>query len=277
MLTVGINVAYNETMGFRLPVPRSVTVEVDHLPVHYVDVGAGTPVVLLHGWGGQITSFGPIPSILAPRFRVVAVDLPGFGSTPLPAEAWGTFDYARFLASFLQKCDLAPCTLVGHSFGGRVSLALAARHPGLVNKLVLVDSAGIVPPRGPRYYLRVAAVKTARRVLSLPVLDRIREPVLAYLYRVIGSSDYNAAQDPVLRATLVKVVNEDLRWLLPEIKAPTLLIWGDRDLDTPLNDGRLMERMIPDAGLVVFEGAGHFSYLDRLDDFCRVLTYFVEN
>ncbi len=277
MPTVGIDFAYDVTMGIRLPVPRGKTVEIDGLPVHYADAGEGTPIVLLHGWGGQIASFGPIPSILGSRFRVVAVDLPGFGSTPLPATPWGTFDYAHCLALFLRKCDLAPCTLVGHSFGGRVSLALAARHPDLVNKLVLVDSAGIVPRRGPRYYLRVWTVKATRRVLSLPVLGRIREPVLSRLYRLAGSSDYNAAQDTILRAILVKVVNEDLRRLLPEIKAPTLLVWGDRDQDTPLADGRLMERLIPDAGLVVFEGAGHFSYLDRLDDFCRVVTHFVEN
>jgi pimeloyl-ACP methyl ester carboxylesterase len=83
--------------------------------------------------------------------------------------------------------------------------------------------------------------------------------------------------DPILRATLVRCVNEDLRGLLPAIRVPTLLVWGSADRDTPLADGQLMERLIPDAGLVVFEGAGHFAYLDRLDQFCRVLTHFVEH
>lgn len=260
-----------------LPARESATVSIGDLPVNYLTVGAGKPVVLLHGWGGEIASFGPIPSILADRCRVVALDLPGFGRTPLPAEPWGTREYADFLASFLRKCDLAPCTLVGHSFGGRVSLATSARYPDLVSKLVLVDSAGVVPRRGPRYYLRVYLVKGARRVVSLPLLDRVRDRTLARLYQAIGSSDYNAARDPILRAILVKVVNEDLRHLFSSIKAPTLLIWGDQDRDTPLADGQLMERLIPDAGLVVFEGAGHFSYLDRMDQFCRVLAHFVEN
>src|SRR5581483_8676740 len=109
-----------------LPAGERGTVQIGDLPVNYVAAGAGKPIVLLHGWGGQIASFGPIPSILADRFRVVAVDLPGFGLTPLPPEPWGTQDYASFLASFLRRCDLAPCTLVGHSFGGKVSLALSA-------------------------------------------------------------------------------------------------------------------------------------------------------
>ncbi len=256
----------------------STTIEVEQLPLHYVTtVGAGQPVVLLHGWGGQIASFGPIPDILGSRFRVVAVDLPGFGATPLPSSPWGTLDYADFMVSFLRQSELAPCTLVGHSFGGKVSLALAARNPELVSKLILVDSAGIRPPRGPGYYARVGLVKGARRLLSLPGAGAIREPSLTRLYRMLGSSDYNAAVNPILRATFVRVVNEDLRHLLPSIKAPTLLIWGDRDRDTPLADGRLMERLIPDAGLVVFEGAGHFAYLDRIDQFCRVVAHFVEH
>jgi pimeloyl-ACP methyl ester carboxylesterase len=260
-----------------LAVPKRSVVEIDRLPLNYVAAGEGQTIVFLHGWGGQIASFGPIPALLADRFRTVALDLPGFGETPLPSTPWGTADYADFLASFLRQTELAPCTLVGHSFGGRVSLALAARHPDFVTKLVLVDSAGIVPRRGVRYYVRISLVKAARKILSTPGLHRLKDPAMQRLYNAVGSSDYNAAANPILRAILVKVVNEDLRHLLPRITAPTLLIWGDQDQDTPLSDGQLMEELIPDAGLVVFEGAGHFAYLDRMDQFCRVVAHFVEN
>ena len=252
-------------------------VEIDGQPIHTAKVGEGQPIVFLHGWGGEMASFGPIPSILADRFQVVAVDLPGFGKSPLPSQPWGTADYADFVASFLRATEAAPATLVGHSFGGRVSLSLAARYPDLVSKLILVDSAGIVPRRGPGYYLRVSAVKVTRRAFSLPGIGAFKEPVMRRVYRAVGSSDYNAASDPTLRAIFVKVVNEDLRELFPRIQAPTLLIWGDRDQDTPLADGKLMEKLIPDAGLVVFEGAGHFAYLDRVDQFCRVVAHFVGN
>lgn len=260
-----------------LPTLEHKRVEIDGRSVRYASAGTGEPIVLLHGWGGRIESWGVIPSVLSQRFRVVAIDLPGFGESPLGEQPWTAIDYADCVAAFLRQLDLAPATLVGHSHGGRVAIALAARQPELIRKLVLVDSAGIVPRRGPRYYLRVYSVKAARKLLAFPLFTPIRDAAMKLVYRAVGSSDYNAAMDPVLRATLVRCVNQDLRHLLPEIKAPTLLVWGSADLDTPLEDGKLMEQRIPDAGLVVFEGAGHFSYLDHLDQFCRVLGHFVEH
>jgi pimeloyl-ACP methyl ester carboxylesterase len=251
--------------------------EVDHVAVHYVVMGSGPPIVFLHGWGAEIASFGPIPMLLADQFQVVALDLPGFGKTPAPDRPWGTVDYACFVGKFLSTLGITPVTLVGHSRGGGIGVVLAAQEPELVSKLVLVDSAGIPPYHGPDYYARVYLVKSVRRALSLPGLNWLREPAMGQLYRSIGSSDYQAATDPVMRATLVKVVNDDLREFLPRIQAPTLLVWGSEDKDTPLTDGKLMERLIPDAGLVVFGGAGHFAYLDRLDQFCRVLRHFVEH
>ena len=261
----------------RLPTLSSQTLEVDGLTVHFAEAGSGPPVVLLHGWGGSIASFGPIPSILAERCHVIALDLPGFGQTPLPDRAWGACDFATLVADFIRQRELGPVVLVGHSHGGRTAIALAAREPKLTRKLVLVDSAGLVPPRTAGYYLRVYGFKALRRVVTLPLLKLWEGRILAWAYRALGSGDYQAAGDPVRRATLVKVVNEDLRQLLPLIQAPTLLVWGSEDKDMPLADGKLMEGLIPDAGLVVFEGAGHFSYLDDLDRFCRIVIHFVEH
>jgi pimeloyl-ACP methyl ester carboxylesterase len=259
----------------KLPTLEKRTLTVDGLPVRYAEAGNGKPIVLLHGWGGQIASWGLVPAILAEESRVIALDLPGFGETPVPERPWDPYDYAELVAGVLRQLGLTSPTLVGHSHGGRVSIALAARHPELIGKLVLVDSAGIVPRRTASYYTQVYGFKVARKVLSLPVLSRWREPLLGALAGRAGSSDYQAAGNPVLRATLVKCVNTDLRHLLPEIKASTLLIWGSADDATPLADGQMMEKLIPDAGLVVFDGCGHFSYLDRLDQFCRVVNHFV--
>ena len=250
---------------------------VDGLPIHFADGGTGETLVLLHGWGGEIASFGPILPILAECFRVIAIDLPGFGKSPLADRPWGTGDYADCVTGLLDQLRVEPVTLVGHSHGGRTSIAIVARRPDLVKKLVLVDSAGIVPRRGPRYYSRVYLIKAARRIFSLPGLSALKEAAMSRAYRVTGSADYNAAMNPILRSTLVRVVNEDVRSLLPTIKVPTLLIWGTNDQDTPIADGRLMERLIPDAGLVEIEGAGHFSYLDQTDRFCRILIHFVEH
>src|SRR5437764_8626354 len=102
-----------------LPVLTSKTALVGQLPVHYVEAGVGQPIVLLHGWGARIATYGRVPAVLAERFRVVAVDLPGFGDSPLPASAWGTAEYADCVAALVRELDLAPGVLVGHSFGGQ--------------------------------------------------------------------------------------------------------------------------------------------------------------
>lgn len=259
-----------------LPTLDNLHLSLDGRPVRCAVAGSGAPILLLHGWGGRVESWGLVPAILAERFRVVAVDLPGFGESPLGDQPWGVADYANFVAALLQALHLGAATLVGHSHGGRVALAVAARYPSRVRKLVLVDSAGIVPRRTLSHHLRVFLVKAARQALAPSLFRSIRAPATRLAYRVAGSRDYNAA-DPILRATLVRCVNEDLRPLMPTITAPTLLIWGGDDQDTPLGDGKLMEKLIPDAGLVTFDGAGHFSYLDRTDQFCRVVSHFVQH
>ncbi len=261
----------------RLPALTSQTTTVDGLPIHYAEAGRGSPVVLLHGWGGEIKSWGLIPAILAERFRVVALDLPGFGESSRPDRPWATADFARAVAGVVRNLDLSPAVVVGHSHGGRTAIVLATQEPALLRRLVLVDSAGIVPRRGLGYYARVSLFKGARKVLGLPLFARWQTGAVDRLYRAFGSGDYRAAQDPIIRATLVKVVNDDVRPLLPKIQAPTLLVWGSADQETPLDDARLMERAIPDAGLVVFDGAGHFSYLADVERFCRIVTHFAEH
>jgi len=160
--------------------------------------------------------------------------------------------------------------LIGHSFGGRIIISLAANFPEKVGKLILVDSAGIRPKRTARYYLRALMAKTGKRLSSLPLFGKGLKDVI---YSRIGSKDYREAGN--MRGTMVKVVNEDLTPLLAKIKAPTLLIWGEEDKETPISHARIMERQIEDAGLVILKGAGHFSYLDNLAQFCLIAANFL--
>jgi pimeloyl-ACP methyl ester carboxylesterase len=225
------------------------------------------PVVLLHGWGTSAEAVTPVQTVLASEFRVLAFDLPGFGQSDPPQGAWDSAAYADFVKQALDALALSNVSLIGHSFGGKISIVLAARWPELVHRLVLVNSAGIRPARSPRYRARVAVFKTARRLAG-------RGALADWLARRFGSTDYRDAGP--LRPTLVRVVNEDLRPLLPRIAAPTLLIWGDQDSETPVSDAAIMEREIPDAGLVVFPRAGHYSYADDLPRFCRVVGHFLK-
>lgn len=236
----------------------------------YLERGSGDPVIVLHGWGGRIESMTPVIDCLSSSFRVIALDLPGFGESPPPSGTWGTPDYAAFVRDVIKELGVKRAHFVGHSYGAKTSFYLAATDPGLANKLVLQGSSGLRTPPSFQARLKRGVSKTARLAGKVGGPGRrLRDGI----YRRIQSEDYRTAG--VMRPTLVRVVNEDLSDVLPRVKASTLLIWGDRDDSAPLRHGRTMERLIPDAGLVVFEGAGHFAYLDQPERFCVIVRHFL--
>ncbi|MCS6801489.1 MAG: alpha/beta fold hydrolase [Chloroflexota bacterium] len=239
----------------------------------YREAGTGAPLVFLHGWGGDSRSFFPIQHALAPHFRTLALDLPGFGRSALPPAAWGVEEYADHVVGWLDTLGLERASVLGHSFGGRIAIMLAAAYPERVAKLVLVDSAGLVPRRTLGYRLKVRAARLGRRALAAPPLARLRPQLERRFYQLLGASDY--AQAGPLRPTFVRVVNQDLRPLLPRIQAPTLIIWGEKDDATPLADGKTMAREIPNARLIVYPYAGHFSYLDAPEQFVADVRAFL--
>jgi len=235
-----------------------------------VDGGEGTPVVVLHGWGGRIESMRPVMSCLLPEFRALAIDLPGFGESDPPERAWGTADYAAFVMDVLAQRSIGRAHFVGHSFGAKTSLYLAATTPEVVDKLVLVGSSGLRTPPSAKARLKRYVSRAARAAGQLGDPGRrLRDA----LYGRIASQDY--LQAGPMRPTLVKVVNEDLIDLLPRVRASTLLVWGTADDAVPVSHAQTMERLIPAGGLVLFEGAGHFAYLDEPERFCRVLRHFL--
>jgi pimeloyl-ACP methyl ester carboxylesterase len=232
----------------------------DALQINYERTGSGKPILFLHGWGTDLQSFSCLSEPLSKSYDVIAIDFPGFGKSSEPEKPWSLDDYVKMILAFINHLDLKKPTLIGHSFGGRVSIKLCEQTE--LDKIILINSAGIKPERKPGYFVRVYGYKFFKTVASLPVLSFIlKEPLEAYR-EIYSSSDYKQAT-PVMKQVLSKVVNEDLREHLKLIQIPVLLIWGDKDTSTPLEDAKLMEQMIPNAGLVVFEGAGHFSYQEQ--------------
>jgi pimeloyl-ACP methyl ester carboxylesterase len=248
------------------------TLDVEGLSTCYVDVGDGEPVLILHGWGASGGAVAPIVQAMSRNRRAISVDLPGFGGTDGPPRAWGTSDYATWVSGFITALKLSEPAIIGHSFGGRLAIRLAVEH-GIGSRLVLVDAAGVPPRRGFRYYRRVATAKGMR--LATRPFGRAGSRVQQAVSRRMASTDYAAAG--ALRPTFVKVVSEDLRPLLPDIAVPSLLVWGSMDEETPLWQAHVMERLIPDAGLVVLEGAGHYSYLDQAARFARIVEHFLDS
>lgn len=238
--------------------------KIDSIAVNYIDEGEGEIVLLLHGWGANVTLYAGIIGVLARSHRVIALDMPGFGKTPEPPEAWCVDDYVDFVVRFVASFRVSKLSVVVHSFGGRVFFKMNAREklPFVIERAVLIDSAGILPKKSFRKKMSLRCYKIGRAVMSTKVLHFLYPDAVDDMRRKRGSADYNNAT-PIMRATLVKVVNEDLEPLMHLVKCPTLLIWGDQDTAAPLSDAKRMEELIPDAGLVVCEGAGHFSFAEQ--------------
>lgn len=242
--------------------------------LHYEVTGPedGAPVVLMHGWGCDHTTVDSIANTLNDRYRVYSLDLPGHGESSEPPQVWGVEDFTRLVEEFISIHHLEDPIPIGHSFGGRIGLLLASRHP--LSKMVLVDAAGIKPRRKPKYYIKVYSFKAAKRVLPLLFGRKTGQKLLDKWRGKAGSADYRNSS-PMMRAVMSRCVNEDLKHVMPSIQASTLLIWGELDTATPLSDAKTMERLIPDAGLVAFPRCGHYSFLDNPGGFRAVLNNFL--
>lgn len=249
-------------------------IEIDGVKLHYRKSGDGNPLILMHGWGCNMDTVASIERVAAETHTVYNIDFPGFGASPEPPAVWGVEEYTSLIEKFADKLGIERPVLVGHSFGGRVGILMASRTP--VDKLILVDAAGVKPRRSMRYYFKVYSFKAMKSLCRL-VLPRAKADAVIEKWRSRKASADYASASPRMRAILSKVVNEDLRGVMPGIAAPTLLVWGENDTATPLSDAKRMERLIPGSGLVSFAGCGHYSFLDNPVQFAAVLRSFLKS
>lgn len=240
----------------------------------YTVSGNGPALILMHGWGCKRSTVASIEKIAARTHTVYNVDFPGFGESTEPTETWGTEEYTQLIEKLAEIESMIRPVLIGHSFGGRVAITFASRHD--VDKIVLVDAAGVKPRRGLKYYAKIYSFKFSKLLVNLFMSREAAKKKIDEMRAKRGSSDYARASD-MMRSILSKVVNEDLTALMPLIKAPTLLIWGENDTATPLRDAKIMNRLIKDSGLVSFPGCGHYSFLDNPVQFAAVLQSFLNS
>lgn len=250
------------------------TIQLSGLNFHYTVQGEGAPIILMHGWGCNLTTLQSVEKVALENHKVYNVDFPGFGESQEPSEVWGVDEYTRLIEQLVMTENIENPILLGHSFGGRVGILYSSRNK--VNKLILVDAAGVKPRHSLKYYFKVYTYKLGKKLMPLIYGKARAQQRIDAMRAKRGSSDYNNAS-PMMRAILSKVVNEDLKDKMPLIKAPTLLIWGENDTATPLRDAKIMERLIPNAGLVSFPGCGHYSFLDNPFQFAAVLRSFLNS
>ncbi len=252
-----------------------VFIDIGGLNIEYEIAGSGkTPVLLLHGWGSSFDVYRGIISALRDKCTLYAVNFPGCGKSEQMSAPWNLDDYCTFVLEFIQKLNIGNPILIGHSHGGRVILKLAASKLLTPPKIVLLDSAGLIPKKSFKAKMRARSFKLIKAVLTLPLLKPHTKALLDKARRHYGSADYNAAPE-VLRKTLVSLVNTDLRDIIGNISSPTLLIWGENDTATPLDDAKIIESLIPDSGLCVIKGTGHYSFCEKPYEAHAILRSFI--
>jgi pimeloyl-ACP methyl ester carboxylesterase len=233
----------------------------------------GEPLLVwAHGWGHTHRNMLPLAEAMRRIGRPVLLDLPGFGASPPPPAPWGTEDYADAAAEFLAARPAGRRVWIGHSFGCRVGLQLAARHPGLVDGLFLIAAAGLPRARALPERMRVAARRLAFRAARRLTPEGPRREALRARF---GSADY--ARAGPMRPILVKAVGEDLSAVAGAVGCAVVLLYGDRDDETPPEIGARLNRLMPQSRLIVLRGFDHWNVLtDGRHQVVQRLSEFVE-
>jgi pimeloyl-ACP methyl ester carboxylesterase len=231
-------------------------------------------VIVLHGWGSSIDAMGSILTGLRDQVELIAPDLPGHGQSDMVPTAWTNADFARLVVRLADALGIGTFALLAHSRGAAISLVIATEPDSRdrVERMVFTGGAGIKPRHGADYYGKVGLAKLGKAAAAVggPAGKKLQQAIRGK----VASADWLAVPE-ALRGTLSNVLAEDLSDRLPRVSAPTLLLWGERDEDTPLWMGEKMEREIPGAGLVVLRGGGHFAYAEQAGHFNVVAAHFL--
>lgn len=239
--------------------------KINDVDINYIRYGDnnGEDVVLLHGWGQNIEMMKPIGNPLSKEFNVTIIDLPGYGESSEPPFPWEVSDYVDALKKLLDELKIDNPILIGHSFGGKISLLYASMYK--VKKLVLFGS-----PFKQEITKLSLKTKILKELKKVPVLNKLE----GFAKRHIGSEDYRNASD-TMRKVLVNTVNLDITEQVKKIEASTLIVWGTLDEAVPLERAYELESLIKDAGVVVYENCTHYAYLENLNQTINILYSFL--
>ena len=241
-----------------------IKINIENLNINYIKKGMGNPTLIIPGWGTTIDTYLSLINSVSAYSTVYCLDMPGFGESQQPNFSWNLDNYVDFVIKFIESQNIKEIDLIGHSNGGRIIIKLTNRRnlKFKINKIILIGSAGIVHKKSLTVKLRIYTYKFCKRILQFKPIKKLFPNALSKLKNIFGSEDYKNAS-PILKQSLVKLINEDPRFYLPNINAPTLLIWGENDTATPLSDAKIMEKLIPDAGLVSIKNCSHYVFIEN--------------
>jgi pimeloyl-ACP methyl ester carboxylesterase len=249
---------------------------VDNLKINLKVVGQGEPVLILHGWGSSIKSWLRVQEFLAEKgFKVVVPDLPGFGESSVPEKAWTVLDYKNFIIRFAEKIGLNQFSLLGHSFGGRISIKFAQKHPEKIKSLILCNSSGIKLELDQKTKIIYSLSRLGNTLFSKRLLSKFRKFVKKIFYFFLRHKDYVKA-NKIMRKTLKSVINEDLLPALSQIKTRTLIIWGEKDDMVPLKAAYIFKEKIPNSELKVFPNVKHSPHKQIPEKLVETINNFLK-
>lgn len=233
------------------------------------------PILVLHGWGRGNQSWQKVKELLEQKgYKVFGPDMPGFGTESAPKEPWSVQNYTDWVLDFAQQNKLEKFFLLGHSFGGRIAIKLAAMHPEKIIKLILEDSAGTTREKNLSFRQKlVSNFQWLGKIFSkLPLYSLFRK----IAYRLAGVRDYYLIQNQIMKETFKKVINEDLTFHLADIKMPTLIVWGEKDKIVPLNVAYFLKENIKGSQLKIFPNIGHRSHYDCPEKLTEEIIKFIQ-
>ncbi|MBP3461748.1 MAG: alpha/beta hydrolase [Bacilli bacterium] len=235
------------------------------IKINYINYGKknSDSLVFLHGWGQNIEMMKMLADPFEDDFNIVIIDLPGHGKSEEPKRVYTLYDYVDCINELLKSLKIKNPILIGHSFGGKLSLLYASKYD--VKKLVLLASP--YKKEIKKLSLKTKILKTAKKI---PILNKFED----FAKKHIGSTDYKNAS-PIMRQILVEHVNLDITEEVKKIKCSTLIIWGTNDLEVPVEEAYELEKLIKDSGVVIYEGCTHYAYLERLGQTINVLKSFL--
>lgn len=233
-------------------------------------------VLILHGWGGSSDSWVAVQNKLTRKgYKVIAPDFPGFGKSMTPPEAWGIKDYADFVLEFIKKTNLDNFFLIGHSFGGRISVRLASECPEKIKGLILCDAAGIKPKMGFKTKTIFMIARLGNAIFTPKHLARFKDGMRGIFYAFLRNKDYVKAKG-TMRETIIKVLDEDLSPELPKISAKTLVVWGQADKMVPVKYAHVFNKEIANSEIEIIPKIGHSPHIEVPEKLAEIILKFLE-
>lgn len=219
-------------------------------------------ILILPGWGNTTNTFINIINLLKEEYTIYTLDYPGFGNSPIPNKELTIYDYAILIKEFIKKYNIINPIIISHSFGGRISSLLISKYHIKVNKLILIDVAGIKRTKNIKLFLKEKIYKILKKLIKL--FPKIKQEELKQKLLLIFSSNDYKNLPPTMHKTFKNIIKEDLRNYYKEINNETLIIWGEKDQDTPLKDGIYLNKVIKNSALIIYKDSTHYSYLENI-------------